>query len=67
MERYAKELGDLPLLYNGQLLPVQEIQKFGFKLTIYSATLMAPIFGCGTPCRTQDHRPDRHRCGLGLL
>ena len=26
---------------DGQLLPVQEIQKFGFKLTIYSATLMA--------------------------
>ena len=41
MKRYAEELGDLPLLYNGQLLPVQEIQKFGFKLTIYSATLMA--------------------------
>ena len=41
MERYAKELGDLPLLYNGQLLPIQEIQKFGFELTIYSATLMA--------------------------
>ena len=41
IQRYATELGDLPLLYNGQLLPVQEIQKFGFKLTIYSATLMA--------------------------
>jgi 2-methylisocitrate lyase-like PEP mutase family enzyme len=41
MKRYVKELGDLPLLYNGQLLPIQEIQKFGFKLTIYSATLMA--------------------------
>ncbi len=41
MKRYAKELGDLPLLYNGQLLPVPEIQKFGFKLTIYTATLMA--------------------------
>lgn len=41
MKRYAKELGDLPLLYNGQLLPVQEIEKFGFKLTIYTATLMA--------------------------
>jgi 2-methylisocitrate lyase-like PEP mutase family enzyme len=41
MKRYAKELADLPLLYNGQLLPVQEIQKFGFKLTIYTATLMA--------------------------
>src|SRR5216683_4483156 len=41
MKRYAQELRDLPLLYNGQLLPVQEIQKFGFKLTIYTATLMA--------------------------
>jgi 2-methylisocitrate lyase-like PEP mutase family enzyme len=41
MKRYVKELADLPLLYNGQLLPVPEIQKFGFKLTIYTATLMA--------------------------
>ncbi len=41
IKRYTQELGDLPLLYNGQLLPVPEIQKFGFKLTIYSATLMA--------------------------
>ncbi len=41
MKRYAEELKDVPLLYNGQLLPVQEIQRFGFKLTIYSATLMA--------------------------
>jgi len=41
LKRYAQELADLPLLYNGQLLPVQEIQKFGFKLTISSATLMA--------------------------
>lgn len=41
MKRYAKELGDLPLLYNGQLLPVPEIATYGFKLTIYTATLMA--------------------------
>ena len=41
MKQYAEELKDLPLLYNGQLLPVQEIEKFGFKLTIYTATLMA--------------------------
>jgi 2,3-dimethylmalate lyase len=41
MKRYAEELRDLPLLYNGQLLPVPEIKKFGFKLTIYTATLMA--------------------------
>ena len=38
---YAETLGDLPLLYNGQLLSVQETAKYGFKLTIYSATLMA--------------------------
>lgn len=41
MRRYAEVLGDLPLLYNGQLLPVQDIAKLGFKLTIYTATLMA--------------------------
>jgi 2-methylisocitrate lyase-like PEP mutase family enzyme len=41
MGRYAKELGDLPLLYNGQLLPVADIEKMGFRLTIYSATLAA--------------------------
>lgn len=41
MRRYVKELGDLPLLYNGQLLPVADIEKMGFRLTIYSATLTA--------------------------
>ena len=41
IKRYVQELGDLPLLYNGQLLPVQELAKYGFTLTIYSATLMA--------------------------
>src|SRR5215813_8751656 len=40
MQRYVQEIGDLPLLYNGQLLPVNEIEKMGFRLTIYSATLM---------------------------
>ena len=41
MQRYVKELGDLPLLYNGQLLPVPEIREFGFKIAIHTATLMA--------------------------
>ena len=41
MRRYVRELGDLPLLYNGQLLSVAEIEKMGFRLTIYSATLTA--------------------------
>jgi 2-methylisocitrate lyase-like PEP mutase family enzyme len=41
MRRYVTELDGLPLLYNGQLLPVQETEKMGFKLMIHSATLMA--------------------------
>jgi 2-methylisocitrate lyase-like PEP mutase family enzyme len=40
MKRYVKEIGDLPLLYNGQLLPVQETKKMGFKLMINSSTLL---------------------------
>ncbi len=41
MKKYSEALGDLPLLYNGQLLPVAEIAKYGFKLMICTATLMA--------------------------
>jgi 2,3-dimethylmalate lyase len=40
MKRYMKEIGDLPLLYNGQLLSVQETAKMGFELMINSSTLM---------------------------
>ncbi len=40
MQRYVKELGDLPLLYNGQLLPVPQTAKMGFKLMINSSTLL---------------------------
>jgi len=38
---YTKRLKDLPLLYNGQLLPVPGLASCGFKLTIYSGTLLA--------------------------
>jgi len=41
LTHYAKTLGDLPLLYNGQLLPVPELRPYGFKVTIASATLTA--------------------------
>ncbi len=41
LENYARRLGDLPLLYNGQLMPVAELAPYGFKLTIYSGTLLA--------------------------
>jgi 2-methylisocitrate lyase-like PEP mutase family enzyme len=38
---YAARLKDLPLLYNGQLLPVADLAKHGFKLTIHSGTFLA--------------------------
>jgi 2-methylisocitrate lyase-like PEP mutase family enzyme len=41
LKRYVAELGDLPLLYNGSLLPVAELARQGFKLTIHTGTLMA--------------------------
>ena len=41
MGRYAKALAGVPLVYNGQLLPVRDTERYGFKLMIHSATLMA--------------------------
>jgi 2-methylisocitrate lyase-like PEP mutase family enzyme len=40
LNNYIARMKHLPLLYNGQLLPVPELAKCGFKLTIYSGTLM---------------------------
>ena len=40
LRNYAERLKTLPLLYNGQLLPVAELARHGFKLTIYSGTLL---------------------------
>jgi 2-methylisocitrate lyase-like PEP mutase family enzyme len=41
LKRYSTELGDLPLLYNGSLLPVADLARYGFKVTIHTGTLMA--------------------------
>jgi 2,3-dimethylmalate lyase len=41
LKRYVAELGDLPLLYNGALLPVAELARHGFRVTIHTGTLMA--------------------------
>jgi 2-methylisocitrate lyase-like PEP mutase family enzyme len=38
---YASKLAGLPLLYNGALLPVAELQRYGFKLNIHTSSLMA--------------------------
>jgi 2-methylisocitrate lyase-like PEP mutase family enzyme len=40
LDTYAERLADLPRLYNGQLLPVAEVEKRGFRLMIHSATFM---------------------------
>jgi len=41
IKHYAAALSDLPLLYNGGLLPVKELAAYGFRLTIHTGTLMA--------------------------
>jgi 2-methylisocitrate lyase-like PEP mutase family enzyme len=41
LKTYASRLGDLPLVYNGDLLKVDELAKYPFKLTIHIGTLLA--------------------------
>jgi 2-methylisocitrate lyase-like PEP mutase family enzyme len=41
LKTYADRLGDLPLIYNGDLLPVDELRKYPFKLTIHIGTMLA--------------------------
>jgi 2-methylisocitrate lyase-like PEP mutase family enzyme len=41
LKNYAAKLADLPLLYNGALLPVADLAKYGFKMTIHISSLMA--------------------------
>jgi 2-methylisocitrate lyase-like PEP mutase family enzyme len=41
LQRYSSELRDLPLIYNGAMLPVPELAKLGFKVTIHIGTMMA--------------------------
>ncbi|HLW69243.1 MAG TPA: isocitrate lyase/PEP mutase family protein [Candidatus Binataceae bacterium] len=41
LKNYATRLGDLPLLYNGALLPVPELARYGFKLTLHISSLIA--------------------------
>jgi 2-methylisocitrate lyase-like PEP mutase family enzyme len=41
LKDYASKLSDLPLLYNGALLPIPELKRFGFRLVIHTSSLMA--------------------------
>ncbi|MGA9720829.1 MAG: isocitrate lyase/PEP mutase family protein [Candidatus Binatus sp.] len=40
LKRYAEKLGDLPLIYNGDLLPVDELKKYPFKITIHIGSML---------------------------
>jgi 2,3-dimethylmalate lyase len=39
LRHYSDALGDLPLLYNGQLVPIQQAGQYRFKVIIHIATL----------------------------
>ena len=41
LKRYAEKLGGLPLIYNGDLLPLDELKKYPFKVTIHIGTMLA--------------------------
>ncbi len=41
LQDYATKLGDLPLLYNGQLLSIAELAQRGFKLTIHPGPFLS--------------------------
>ena len=39
LEAYASDLGDVPRLYNGDLLPTQEVEAMGYKIMICGSTI----------------------------
>jgi 2-methylisocitrate lyase-like PEP mutase family enzyme len=41
LKDYASKLATLPLLYNGALLRIPELSRYGFKLNIHTSSLMA--------------------------
>lgn len=41
LERYAEKLGDLPLVYNGDLVALDELKKYPFKVAIHIGTMLA--------------------------
>src|SRR5579863_1152620 len=40
LKLYAEKLGDLPLIYNGDLLPLDQLKNYPFKVTIHIGTLL---------------------------
>jgi 2-methylisocitrate lyase-like PEP mutase family enzyme len=40
LKLYAEKLGDLPLIYNGDLLPLDQLKTYPFKVTIHIGTML---------------------------
>ena len=40
LKHYAEKLGDLPLIYNGDLLPLDQLKNYPFKVTIHIGTML---------------------------
>jgi 2-methylisocitrate lyase-like PEP mutase family enzyme len=40
LKRYGEKLGDLPLIYNGDLLPFDQLKTYPFKVTIHIGTML---------------------------
>jgi 2,3-dimethylmalate lyase len=64
LKLYAERLGDLPLVYNGDLLPLDELRKFPFKVTIHIGTMLA-AFDMMNSAMTELKRSGRLSAGTG--
>ena len=64
LKRYAEKLGDLPLIYNGDLLPLDELKKYPFKVTIHIGTMLT-IYQAMQAAMTELKRTGRLRVGTG--
>jgi 2-methylisocitrate lyase-like PEP mutase family enzyme len=64
LKRYAEKLGDLPLIYNGDLLSIDELRKYPFKITIHIGTMLA-IFDAIRSAMTELKRSGKLSVGTG--
>jgi len=64
LKRYAEKLGDLPLVYNGDLLPIDQLRKYPFKLTIHIGTMLT-IFDATRAAMTELKRTGKLSVGTG--
>jgi 2,3-dimethylmalate lyase len=64
LKRYADKLGDLPLVYNGDLLPIDELKKYPFRMTIHIGTMLT-IFDAMRAAMTELKSTGRLGVGTG--